>query len=331
MSIANARMSARPAAVETSIAAFAEDVAYYFTLTPRQLPSRYLYDPLGSALFDAICRLPWYQISQAEVRLLARHAREVFKRVAPLARVVELGPGNGDKLAALIESGQRKSASLQVHLVDVSSTALAIAARAVSALDGIHAVMHPAPYEIGLDNVRQERQGSGQTLVLFLGSNIGNFDPPGAEELIRRVRSTLLPGDGFLLGTDLIKPEPDLLLAYDDPLGVTAAFNRNLLVRANRELGANFDLKAYAHRALWNAELARVEMHLVSARRQHVRIPQANLDVTIERGETFWTESSYKYEPVEVIAMLERCGFRNGAQWVDWDARFALTLVEVTE
>jgi uncharacterized SAM-dependent methyltransferase len=179
--------------------------------------------------------------------------------------------------------------------------------------------------------VQQERKGAGRALVLFLGSNIGNFDPPGAEELLRRVRSTLRPGDALLLGTDLIKPERDLQLAYDDPLGVTAAFNKNLLVRANRELGANFDLDGYAHRAVWNPEQARVEMHLVSARRQHVRIQEVNLDVTIEGGETIWTESSYKYQPVEVVAMLERCGFRGGAQWVDWSARFALTLVEVAE
>ena len=132
-------------------------------------------------------------------------------------------------------------------------------------------------------------------LALFLGSNIGNFDPPGAEAFLRKIRTTLSPGDALLLGADLVKSEADLLLAYDDPLGVTAAFNRNLLVRVNRELGADFDVDAFAHRAVWNASESRVEMHLVSREHQRVRVPASHLDITFDAGETIWTESSYKY------------------------------------
>jgi L-histidine Nalpha-methyltransferase len=333
MTIANARMSSRPPAIETSTAHFAEDVAYYLTQTPRQLPSRYFYDPLGSALFEAICQLPWYLIARAEGDLLARHASEIFRVLAPLSHVVELGSGSGEKLAVLLAAGRTAATLLHLHLVDVSAAALATAARALSAFDGVHVITHQAPYEIGLEDVSRERPSreqhvSGRTLALFLGSNIGNFDPPGAEALLRRIRSALRQGDAFLLGADLVKPERDLLLAYDDPLGVTSAFNRNLLARVNRELGGDFDLAGFEHLARWDAAHSRVEMHLVSTRAQRVRIPAAALEIQMAPGEAIWTESSYKYAQEQIVRMLERCGFRQRAQWLHEEARFALTLVE---
>jgi L-histidine Nalpha-methyltransferase len=180
-----------------------------------------------------------------------------------------------------------------------------------------------ATYEVGLASL--DLSGfAGGALVAFLGSNIGNFDRPGADALLRGIRSTVGRGSALLLGTDLVKPEPELLLAYDDPLGVTAAFNRNLLVRINRELGANFDVRAFAHRATWNADASRMEMHLVSTQRQHVRIPGADLVLTFEAGETIWTESSYKYRVEDLAPMLSPAGFTVAGQWVD--DGFALTL-----
>ena len=162
---------------------------------------------------------------------------------------------------------------MTVHLVDVSPAALDKAtARARRAARSLTVVAHQATYEAGLSAIRRSADAAGRTLVVFLGSNIGNFDPPGADAFLRGVRAALGPGDALLLGTDLVKPEPELLLAYDDPLGVTAAFNRNLLVRVNRELGGDFDVKRFAHRAVWNAAASRVEMHLVSQRRQRVRV-----------------------------------------------------------
>jgi L-histidine N-alpha-methyltransferase len=211
--------------------------------------------------------------------------------------------------------------------VDVSASALAISARALSALDTVHIVTHEASYETGLAEVRRARP-SGGTLVLFLGSNIGNFDPPGADAFLHGIRAAVSRGDAFLIGADLVKPERELLLAYDDPLGVTAAFNRNLLVRINRELGGDFDIDAFSHRASWNAAASRVEMHLVSGRRQRVRVPDAQLEFDMSAGETIWTESSYKYEPETIVRMLERAAFRPVEQWIDAGDRFALTLVE---
>jgi dimethylhistidine N-methyltransferase len=307
--------------------AFAVDVNYYLSQDPRQLPSRYLYDELGSCLFESICRLPWYAITRAEMRLLAAHGREILAAASPLARIVELGCGSGEKLATLI--GTRRAPSpIELHLVDLSATALLQSARTLDGLEGLRIVTHETTYEAGLEEIHGAAQTRGRTLALLLGSNIGNFDPPGAEEFLRAIRAALQPGDLFLLGADLVKPAHVLHRAYDDPLGVTAAFNRNLLVRINRELDADFDLDGFVHSARWNAAESRVEMHLVSLRRQDVQVRAADLAFTIEEGESIWTESSYKYEAAEIVAVAERAGFSRAAQWIDVEDGFALTLVE---
>jgi dimethylhistidine N-methyltransferase len=306
--------------------AFAGDVEYYLQLTPRQLPSRYFYDPLGSALFEAICELPWYPITRAERALLDVHGREILSRVPALTTLVELGTGSGDKLTTLVERGRTAPTRLSVHLVDVSAAALDLASRTVSTLAGVDVITHRATYEAGLSDATAERRRGGRLLALLLGSNIGNFDPPDADAFLRAIRASLARGDALLLGTDLVKAERELLLAYDDPLGVTAAFNRNLLVRINRELGGNFDVDSFQHRAVWDAAASRVEMHLVSTRPQRVRVPSASLDIELDAGESVWTESSYKYRPDQVAAMLARAAFRADGQWIDSAAGFALTL-----
>jgi uncharacterized SAM-dependent methyltransferase len=164
-------------------------------------------------------------------------------------------------------------------------------------------------------------------LVLLLGSNIGNFDAPAALDFLRRIRLALEPGDLLLLGTDLVKSEAELQLAYDDPLGVTAAFDKNLLVRINRELEGTFDLAMFDHVAVWNAEEHRIEMHLESRVAQTVTIGAAQIDVRFEAGERIWTESSYKYEPDQIERMAVETGFAVRDQWIDDEARFALSLM----
>jgi dimethylhistidine N-methyltransferase len=319
--------SAASASHAPALGRFAGDVEYYLALSPRQLPSRYLYDALGSALFEAICQLPWYRITRAERRLLASHGREILARIESLSTVVELGPGSGEKLAALIASG-RAHLPLTLHLVDVSAAALDLAHRTLSELADVDVVLHEATYEAGLLEISAAHRAAGRMLTLFLGSNIGNFDPPGAQAFLRNIRAALRPGDALLVGADLVKPERELLLAYDDPLGVTAAFNRNLLVRINGELGADFDIDAFEHRAVWNAAVSRVEMHLVSTRRQRVTIPAASRTIAFEAGETIWTESSYKFQPDGIVSALDAAGFRRIEQWVDEADGFAVTLVE---
>ncbi|PYR80727.1 MAG: L-histidine N(alpha)-methyltransferase [Acidobacteria bacterium] len=306
---------------------FAADVKYYLSLAPPQLPSRYFYDDLGSALFDTICRLPWYTITRAETRLLAAHGADIFRCALAVTDIIELGPGSGEKLKILLAGLPRASgASRAAHLVDVSPAALASAAQTIGVLPDVHVVTHQATYDAGLREAASAV--AGRTLVAFLGSNIGNFDAPGAAAFLQNVRACLAEGDALLLGVDLVKPERRLLLAYDDPLGVTAAFNKNLLLRINRELGAGIDLDGFSHRAVWNGAQSRVEMHLVARSDQSIRIPRAQVDIHLQAGDVIWTESSYKYGPEKVKSLLESCGFRPTAQWIDRDDDFALTMAE---
>jgi dimethylhistidine N-methyltransferase len=328
-----ASSSQLPASSAQRLAEFAADVARDLRLSPKQLQSKYLYDPLGSSLFEAICRLPWYRITRAEHRLLQRHGCEIVERAALAAgrsaaspTIVELGCGNGEKIALLAEALQALGASARVHLIDISSQALEETERRLTRLHHFSVVGHQSTYEDGLRRAAVARDPGSPVLVLFLGSNIGNFDTPAAALFLQRVRQALEPGDLMLLGADLVKPEPELILAYDDPLGVTAAFNKNLLVRINRELDGRFDLSTFTHRAHWNSDEQRVEMHLVSNVRQTVPIVDAGVEVPFARDEWIWTESSYKYSPPHVILMGSDAGFSPIEQWIDEDARFALTL-----
>jgi dimethylhistidine N-methyltransferase len=313
----------------TLIDAFAADVVRDLRRAPKQLQSRYLYDPLGSSLFEAICRLPWYRITRAEAGLLEQHARDVAAalpvwREAPT--IVELGCGNGEKLEVVLSGVP--DVAVDVHLIDISADALEMTAVRLARRPAVIVSAHEAPYEIGLERVRPLLRGRAGTLVLFLGSNIGNFDRAGAESLLRSIRQALEPGAALLLGTDLVKPRPALLLAYDDPLGVTAAFNKNLLVRINRELAADFDLDAFDHRAIWNDAEHRIEMHLVSRQAQEVRLSAASVRIGFEAGESIWTESSYKYTEAEIAGLGRAAGLSILDQWVDPDAAFALTLFQ---
>jgi L-histidine Nalpha-methyltransferase len=306
---------------------FATDVRATLTADPRQLPSRYFYDELGSALFEAICRLPWYPITRAEGRLLGRHRSDVFRSVTP-SHVVELGSGSGEKLKLLLEAPEARERAMEVHLVDLSAAALDQAERTLAGFDNLRVIPHEASYEDGLRATARVLDAEDCALTLFLGSNLGNFDPGARRTLLSVIRQTLRPGDVFALGTDLVKPRAAMEIAYADPVGVTAAFNRNLLARVNRELGGNFDLDAFAHRAIWNDAESRVEMHLLATRSQRVRVAAADLEFTIAAGETIWTESSYKFRPEGICEMLAAAGFRVQDQWVDPVDPFALTVAE---
>jgi dimethylhistidine N-methyltransferase len=307
-------------------AEFAAEIRRDLALTPKQIQSKYLYDPLGSSLFDAICRLPWYRITRAEMRLLAAHGQAIVSAIAKdEGTIVELGCGSGEKLVLLGEALQALGGSARVHLIDISSQALQQTEQRLGRLH-FSVMGHQSTYEVGLRRAAADRHGAGPMLVLLLGSNLGNFDMPEAQTFLQRIRAAVAPGDLLLLGADLVKREADLLLAYDDPLGVTAAFNKNLLVRINNELGGNADLDAFAHRAVWNTAEQRIEMHLVSLVGQEVRIPLADTTVHFGHGEHVWTESSYKYTPDQIRAMGAVVGFSIRDQWIDDEAQFALTL-----
>ena len=310
-------------------AAFAADLADALRRQPRQIPSKYLYDELGSALFEAICRLPWYRITRAESSMLVRYSREIFRPLPRPVSLAELGCGSGEKIALLVSAAGERFPLIQ--LIDISKAALDMARYRLQAI-GMRAVLtHHVSYEQGLVRAAQQRPRDGSFVVLFLGSNIGNFTPSVARDLLARIRRSLRPGDALLLGTDLVKPERELLLAYDDPLKVTAAFNRNLLRRINDELAGNFELDGFRHRATWNAAERRVEVHLVSVRAQRVTIPGVPIQLDLRDGELIWTESSHKYEPAQVMEDGIAAGFSGGEQWIDQDAKFALTRFSIAD
>jgi L-histidine Nalpha-methyltransferase len=309
------------------ISEFAADVRESLTKPgQRELPSKYLYDGLGSALFEAICALPEYGLTRADARLLQKHAAEIVGRLPGTVQVAELGSGTGKKTRWILEALSRRQKTYY-YPIEISPSALAACKKELEQIDLISVVGYEKTYLEGLRSVARCRNEGERLLVLFLGSTIGNFDRDAAQEFLCEVRDTLLPNDALLLGTDLMKDVRTQILAYDDPTGVTAAFNLNLLGRINRELGANFDLLRFRHEALWNAEQRRIEMHLRSLSRQHVEIPAAGFAFTLEKDETIWTESSHKYQPQEVFGMAEEAGFHCDAQWIDREWPFAQNLL----
>ncbi len=306
---------------------FAADVRAGLTRAgQKELPSKYLYDEVGSALFEVISHLPEYGLTRADERLLRRHAGEIVQRLDAPVAVAELGSGSGKKTRWILEALARWQRTFY-YPVEISRSALAMCERELSDIDSISIVGFEREYLDGLVEVAAHRQRNHHLFVLFLGSTIGNFDRPAGIQFLCDVRRILQPGDSLLLGTDLEKPNTQLLRAYDDEIGVTAAFNLNLLARINRELDADFDLSQFSHVARINPEARSVEMHLESKRRQTVRIPAADLRVEFQEGETIWTESSHKYSADEVFQMAADSGFACQTQWIDEQWPFAENLL----
>jgi len=270
--------------------------------------------------------LPEYGLTRADERILQRHAADIISRLKPQVLVAELGSGSGKKTRWLLEALARRQCTTYCP-IEISPTALARCENELGQIECISIVGFERPYLDGLLAAAAQRGKKDHLLVLFLGSTIGNFDRDAAERFLSEVRRILFPGDALLLGTDLEKPLPQLLAAYDDPLGVTAAFNLNLLARINRELGADFDLMAFRHEARYNNPHQRVEMHLRSMRDQIVTIPRSGCSVSFLKDETIWTESSHKYRAGDISAMARRNGFRCDSQWIDTEWPFAESLL----
>ena len=320
---------ATPALSLTSrhVSAFAADIRESLTKPgQRELPSKYLYDEVGSALFETICVLPEYGLTRADARLLEENAGEIVSRLPLPIQVAELGSGSGKKTRWILEALSRRQKTYY-YPIEISPSALAALAKELGQIDMVSIVGYEQPYLEGLRAVAEGRDERDNLLVLFLGSTIGNFDRDAGEAFLREMRAILRPGDALLLGTDLEKSVELQLMAYDDPAGVTAAFNLNLLARLNRELGADFDLSSFRHQARWNRMERRIEMHLRSMCRQTVHVPAASLRFMLEEDETIWTESSHKYRAEEIPEMAERTGFRCDGQWIDREWPFAQNLL----
>jgi dimethylhistidine N-methyltransferase len=293
----------------------------------KSLPSKYLYDEAGSALFEAITFLDAYGLTRADERILSDHAEAIARAAGGPPLVAELGSGSGRKVRGLLRA-LGAAAETTYCPIDISRQAITYCRAELGRIPRVRFHGIVAEYLAGLRRVTARRPKRAALLVLFVGSTIGNFEREPALRFLRGVRALLAAGDRVLLGTDLVKPEAQLLLAYDDPAGVTAAFNRNVLSRLNRELGADFDLERFVHEARWNRSMRRVEMHLRSTSDQTVRVPAAGFEIRLRRSETIWTESSHKFRPEEPGAMGLETGFRTIGQWIDEEWPFAETMLE---
>jgi L-histidine Nalpha-methyltransferase len=301
---------------------FADDVRSGLSAPHKRLSPRFLYDDLGSALFDAITALPEYYLTRAETEILKAHAGEIIDAVGFPVELIELGSGSAQKTRFLIDAAFERQRSVRFCPIDISSAALDASARALRSeypgivVDGIN-----AEYLSGL--ARLSRNGARRRLALFLGSNIGNFEPEEARSTLSALRGVLDPGDGFLLGADLRKDPRVLEAAYDDPTGVTAAFSRNLLGRMNRELGGHFDIATFEHTARYDEAKSRIEIRLVSTVRQDVAIDALGLVAHFEAGEPIYTESSYKFDDKSISALADAAGFAVAGRFTDASVNFA--------
>jgi dimethylhistidine N-methyltransferase len=308
-------------------AGIAEDVRRGLTAHPKTLPPYLFYDEEGSRLYERITELPEYYLTRAERGILVSHARDIVERVqgaAPSLGVIELGAGSASKtqvlLRAIVERGRRCT----YVPIDVSRSALAAATQRIGeALPRVQVRAMPVTYDRAL---RALGEVPSPRLVLFLGSSVGNMPDVDASALLGQFRRALAGDTWLLLGTDLRKSPGVLRAAYDDAAGVTAAFNKNLLVRINRELGGHFDLEGFRHRARWNERKSRVEMHLESTRAQEVAVDALGLRVRFEVGETIHTESCAKYDLPRVGRILASGGFALEATYADHERGFAVHL-----
>ena len=303
------------------------DVREGLTAVPKRLPAKLFYDEVGSQLFEQITELPEYYLTRTERAILERYAGEILDQAGPSLTLVELGAGTATKTRILIEELLERQSRTLFYPIDVSSSALDEAVRQLGSqfpLLRVNPIV--ADYTGGVPALSRI---SGRKLVLYIGSSIGNFELPQAVRLLRRIRQTLRPGDALLLGADFAKSPKILLPAYDDAQGVTAAFNKNILARLNRELDGDFDLEAFRHVALWNRRCSRMEIYLESLAEQAVFLPAIDLDVKFKAGERIHTENSYKYTDEMIESVLRESGFVLEHTWCDRKRWFGVHLARV--
>jgi L-histidine N-alpha-methyltransferase len=304
----------------------ADDVRNGLTAQPKRFLPKYFYDELGSQLFEAICLVPEYYLTKAENEILALYADEITASVDGQKTLVEMGSGSASKTRLIIEALLRGQPELVFMPVDISATALESSSRILlQSYPRLRIEAYAADYFAGLAELGKKQRG--RTLALFLGSNISNFDEDEALKFLRALRSVLHRGDALLLGADLKKDPAILEAAYNDALGVTAAFNLNVLARINRELGGTFDLHSFKHRAFYNDAMGRVEIYIESLCDQTVRIEKLDLEVKFGSGELIHTENSYKYDLAGIAQLAASTGFVCTRSWLDSQERFSSNLL----
>lgn len=298
------------------------DVKEGLTSTPKTLPPKWFYDAEGSVLFEQITALPEYYPFRAEREILADRAPEIAA-TTQARTLIELGSGSSEKTRLLLDTFREAGTLHDMVPLDVSETALREAAEAIAAdYPGLRVHGVVADFTAHMDRI----EGDEPRLVAFLGSTIGNLLPDERARFLREVREVLEPGEWLLLGADLVKSPEVLLRAYDDAQGVTAEFNRNVLRVLNRELGADFDVSAFEHVAVWDPEHEWIEMRLRATEDMAVKVPELGLDVRFEAGEEMRTEISTKFRAEVIEADLEKAGFEQTSRWTDAEGRFSLVL-----
>jgi len=304
----------------------AEDVRKGLSAQPKRFLPKYFYDELGSQLFEAICLLPEYYLTRAENDILQRYSDEIVAAISGQKTLVEMGSGSASKTRLIIEALLRRQSELLFMPVDISATALESSSRILlQSYPRLTIEAYAADYFAGLAELGKRPRA--RTLALFLGSNISNFDPDEALRFLRAMRSVLQKGDALLLGADLKKDPAILDAAYNDALGVTSAFNLNVLARINRELGGTFDLRAFKHRAFYNQSEGRVEIYIESLADQRVRIEKLDLEIEFAAGELIHTENSYKYDKANIAHLAVATGFELSRTWLDSEERFSSNLL----
>lgn len=301
--------------------AFLDDVLTGLSGPVKSLPAKYFYDAEGSRLFEEICELPEYYLTRTEIALLSRVAPEIARHIPAGAALVEPGSGASLKTRLVLDAAPHLGAYVPI---DISESALTQAVAALSR-DYPDLAVIPVAADFTRPLTLPEAVRARPLVGFFPGSTIGNFTPDEATALLAQVRLMLGPDAAFLVGADLIKPVETLIRAYDDEQGVTAAFNRNLLHRINRDLDGDFDPDSFRHRALWNARESRIEMHLISARNQYVRVGGERL--AFAEGQSIHTENSYKFTPEMFARIAERAGWSVETSWVSDQQPFALFLL----
>jgi L-histidine Nalpha-methyltransferase len=310
---------------------FARDVRVGLTAPAKWLPPRWFYDDLGSSLFDAICFLPEYYVMRAEAEVLTTFRGEIVAALGENLRIVELGSGTARKTRILLDLLTRQQGALEYVPVDIDASMLDRSGRdLIREFPTLRVTAISSDFQRPSIPMALLPPSDARTIVFFLGSTIGNLSPDEASAMLHDLRSALAPGDALLLGADLRKDRSILEPAYDDPLGVTAAFNLNVLARINRELGGHFDLRAFRHRALYDERHGRIEMHLVSTRDQRARIDALALELTFVEGESIHTESSYKHNHATLASLAEGTGFTLEQTWTDSRGWFADVLMVAT-
>jgi len=303
-----------PEAAQTAVGA---EVYAGLTARPKTLSPWLFYDEEGSRLFEEITELPEYYLTRTERGIFARHADEILRAAAEgeTLAMIELGAGTATKTELLLKAAVRRQEAVDYLAIDVSESPLTVAKQRIEReIPGVTTTPRVADYTTGVADFPADGK---RRMVLYIGSSIGNFEPAHAVKLLRDVRAHLSPGDQLLLGVDRVKERSVVVRAYDDEAGVTAAFNKNVLVRINRELGANFNPRLFRHRARWNHEHSRIEMHLESLIAQQVSIGALEMEVKFARGETIHTENSYKFTGHGISSMVERAGFSITQCWTD--------------